>query len=218
MAEKVLNTRIQLKYDTYANWHEKNTVLKKGEIAIVEIAATQGAVSQVPAIMMKVGNGTSTFDQLPWSKALSADVYDWAKAATKPEYDASEIKNLSTYISGQIKDTDTQYKLEQDASDGHILKFYTKSKDGDWGTPTTITIPDDTGVQSNWAQNDESAKDYVRNRTHWVADDGTVHQIDERYLPQATADDALVDLAEIITPAAYQDTIYLSPAGEIYTI
>lgn len=142
MAEKVLNTRIQLKYDTYANWHEKNTVLKKGEIAIVEIAAAQGAVSQVPAIMMKVGNGTSTFDQLPWSKALSADVYDWAKAATKPEYDASEIKNLSTYISGQIEDTDTQYKLEQDASDGHILKFYTKTKNGDWGTPTTITIPD----------------------------------------------------------------------------
>lgn len=70
----------------------------------------------------------------------------------------------------------------------------------------------------DWAQNDESAKDYVKNRTHWVADDGTVHQIDEKYLPQATADDALVDLAEIITPAAYQDTIYLSPAGEIYTI
>lgn len=70
----------------------------------------------------------------------------------------------------------------------------------------------------DWAQNDESAKDYVKNRTHWVADDGTVHQIDEKYLPQATADDALVDLAEIITPAAHQDTIYLSPAGEIYTI
>ena len=28
MAENILNTRIQLKYDTYANWDEKNPVLR----------------------------------------------------------------------------------------------------------------------------------------------------------------------------------------------
>lgn len=34
----------------------------------------------------------------------------------------------------------------------------------------------------DWAQNDPTAKDYVRNRTHWVGDDGTVHTIDPKYI------------------------------------
>jgi hypothetical protein len=31
---KILNTRIQLKYDTYANWSTNNPTLLQGEIAI----------------------------------------------------------------------------------------------------------------------------------------------------------------------------------------
>jgi len=31
--------------------------------------------------MFKVGNGVSTFVELPWTSGLAADVYDWAKAA-----------------------------------------------------------------------------------------------------------------------------------------
>jgi hypothetical protein len=30
--------------------------------------------------MFKVGNGVSTFEELPWTSGLAADVYDWAKA------------------------------------------------------------------------------------------------------------------------------------------
>ena len=37
MAEKILNTRIALKYDTLANWSTSTLVLKTGEIAIAEI-------------------------------------------------------------------------------------------------------------------------------------------------------------------------------------
>ena len=34
MAEQILNTRIQLKYDSYKNWVEKNPTLLSGEVAI----------------------------------------------------------------------------------------------------------------------------------------------------------------------------------------
>ena len=83
MAEKVLKTRIQLKYDEYANWTKNDPVLKKGEVAITVIP-TGTSVEQTtpPAIMFKVGDGTKKFSALPWASALAADVYTWAKAAT----------------------------------------------------------------------------------------------------------------------------------------
>jgi len=37
MAEKILNTRIALKYDTLANWMSSSLILKTGEIAVAEI-------------------------------------------------------------------------------------------------------------------------------------------------------------------------------------
>ena len=36
---KVFQTRIQLKYDTYANWSANNPILKAGEMAIATVAA-----------------------------------------------------------------------------------------------------------------------------------------------------------------------------------
>lgn len=42
-------------------------------------------------------------------------------------------------------------------------------------------------VPSDWAQNDPTAKDYVKNRTHWVDDDGTVPKLDEKFLPDSSA-------------------------------
>lgn len=37
---------------------------------------------------------------------------------------------------------------------------------------------------ADWSQNDPAAKDYVKNRTHWVDDDGTVHKIPDKYIPR----------------------------------
>lgn len=75
--EKTLHTRIQLKYDTLANWTEKNTLLLSGEIAIATIATTDPANKQHPPVMFKVGPGN--FNNLEWASALAADVYSWAK-------------------------------------------------------------------------------------------------------------------------------------------
>lgn len=99
-----LKTRIQLKYDTLANWSKTdvagkggNLVLKSGEVGFVQVP-TGATAEQVipPAILMKVGDGTTAFKDLPWVSGAAADVYPWAKAATKPSYNYSEIKNTPT--------------------------------------------------------------------------------------------------------------------------
>lgn len=72
----------------------------------------------------------------------------------------------------------------------------------------------------DWAQNDPTAKDYVRNRTHWVSNDGTVHKLDEKYLPEVDEVDALATLAEsgIVAPAYQDGTFYTAPTGEVYAV
>ena len=123
MAEKILNTRIQLKYDTYANWVANNPVLKAGEVAIATIPAAETnsyapvVKDNLPNVVIKVGDGTSTYTQLKFVSGLAADVYAWAKADKKPEYAATEITGLEAYIDNvidgteKIQDTDTQYTV-----------------------------------------------------------------------------------------------------------
>lgn len=145
MAEKQLNVRVQLKYDTYANWTTNNPVLKAGEMAIATIASgnTQEVNSVTPPqVLIKVGDGSSHYNSLPFVSAKAADVYSWAKAETKPTYSASEITGLSDYISGEIQDTDTQYKLVK-VSD-YSYKLQSKALNGTWADVdgSTIAIPE----------------------------------------------------------------------------
>lgn len=104
MATKEFKTRLVNKIDTYANWTSNDPVLLKGEIAIVDVPASTDVVQQEPAVLMKIGNGTKKFSELPWISAKSADVYSWALAPTKPTYQASEIERLDVYISGKVNE------------------------------------------------------------------------------------------------------------------
>lgn len=81
-----LNTRLKLKYDSYANWSaEANQfVLLKGEVAFCYIPDAIDAVHNPPTLMYKVGDGAKTFNQLSWGSALASDVYNWAKAQYAP--------------------------------------------------------------------------------------------------------------------------------------
>ena len=99
MAEKTLNTRFQLQYDTYTNWSAKNPKLKKGEMVQVEVPAPKDAIIQAPSVLIKVGDGIHNFNDLAWTSGLAADIYDWAKAATKPSYNTSELTNDSGFVS-----------------------------------------------------------------------------------------------------------------------
>ena len=148
MATTTLNTRIQLKYDTYENWTANNPVLLAGEVAVTTVQSAQAPVSQVPAILFKVGDGTNNFNALNWASAIAADVYPWAKASVKPTYQASEIEGLEDYISGQIEDTDTQYQIIASGTNGIQLQSRPKTG-GAWtnvGSPITITYTLETGT------------------------------------------------------------------------
>ena len=146
--EKTLQTRIQLKYDTWNNWNTtaaKALVLKRGELATVYVPAStsSGETVSEPAFLLKVGDGTTAFENLPWVQAKAADVYAWAKAATKPTYSASEINGLDAYISGKVQDTNTKYRIVQNSTDGHKITLQ-KQELGEtgWTDVDTITIPD----------------------------------------------------------------------------
>lgn len=84
MAIKELQTRIQLKHDSYSAWTTapgKDLVLLPGELGICSIGDVNQGSNVVPTVLFKVGDGTSTFEQLPWASAKAADVYQWAKAS-----------------------------------------------------------------------------------------------------------------------------------------
>lgn len=134
-----LNTRIQLKYDTYTNWYTNNPVLKTGELAIAEIPADTGTVPNEPAYLLKVGNGTDHFKDLDWISGKAADVYAWAKAATKPTYQASEIKGLEDFIAGEIQDTNTKYQIVQNGNMGFKLQSQELGV-GTWTDVNEITL------------------------------------------------------------------------------
>lgn len=106
MSTKVFNTRLQLKYAPYSEWSADANQFKllAGEIAVVNVPAEAGAVANEPAILFKVGDGNSTFNQLPWASGLAADVYAWAKADTKPEYAATEISLGESTVAANIAD------------------------------------------------------------------------------------------------------------------
>lgn len=145
MANKTFNTRLKLKYDNYTNWVTKDPVLLAGEIAVCVVPADTGAVNQEPCVLMKCGDGTKKFSELNFISALSANSYSWALQPTKPEYTADEIKNLEAYIGQKVQDSNTTYKLEADAEDGHKFYLYAKELgDESFGsTPvSTITIPE----------------------------------------------------------------------------
>lgn len=124
---KVFQTRIQLKYDTYKNWSTNNPVLKAGEMAIATVAAGEQEMTNLPNIVLKVGDGTSHYNDLKFVSALAADVHEWAKASAKPVYDASEITGLKKFITDNSDfDTDTQYQLV--AVTGATYKYQLQSR------------------------------------------------------------------------------------------
>lgn len=136
MAEKMLNTRIQLKYDSWAAWSDAsqpnqgaNLVLKTGEIGICNIPAQAGQVAAEPAVIFKVGDGTTPFKDLPWASAKAADVHTWAKKS-ETEFKAW-VQNLVPVevIDGGEGKFVTDVTVTNDA-DGHHITI--TRADVDW--------------------------------------------------------------------------------------
>ena len=77
MSSTTLNTRVQSKRDTSANWTQNNPVLLDGEVIVVDTNSGD--------VRFKVGDGSSTYTQLPF----------------QDEYVLSQIPNVTEYVTAQ---------------------------------------------------------------------------------------------------------------------
>ena len=175
-----IKTKFQLRYDTYVNWTTNNPTLLKGEIAVVALPVdADESIEQAkkPAVLFKVGDGTSDFKTLPWASAKAADVYDWAKAATKPTYTSEEVGAAAkshTHTKAEITDfptklsqfqndlptvtnTNTTYKIV--ANGANSFKLQSKELDGDWtDVPDSVFTVDFASVNAAISAADQKAQ------------------------------------------------------------
>lgn len=109
MANKTINTRIELKYDSLENWNSSTLILGSGEVAIVEIPSNNTTEGFNEAgIALKVGDGSKTFSELSYLQAIAGDVHAWAK--TDNLKDAVLTGYVKTSDTGAIVATDTLQK------------------------------------------------------------------------------------------------------------
>lgn len=73
MSENILNTRIQLKGDSFKNWSAQNPVLKENELAVVKIEENDNHLLGA-GIYFKVGDGVKNFSQLNFSGGIDGRV------------------------------------------------------------------------------------------------------------------------------------------------
>lgn len=122
--EKVLNTRIKLKYDLYSTWAEKNPVLLEGEVALAYIPAAdpnhnvtigEGSVAGTtpPQVLIKVGDGTNHYNDLKYVSALAADVLNACKSA----------EGLTAFINGVITEANLATAGNLEALAGRVSKL-----------------------------------------------------------------------------------------------
>lgn len=108
--QKILNTRIKLKYDSYENWSTKNPTLLAGEVALVYVPADKVAEvgehnltgTTPPHVLMKVGDGTNAFNSLKYVSALAADVNNYAKMKAA-DFEAQVKALANAQVSESIK-------------------------------------------------------------------------------------------------------------------
>lgn len=150
----VINTRIQLKYDTLAEWTAKNPLLLAGELAIVTIGNSHTDTTPdngTHPVLFKVGPGN--FNSLPFASALAADVYAWAKCQTV-ELDGEVIKFHNGDKTKPVHTIDLS-KFALDADLGDVTTLTTTAEtavgainelDEDLGDVSTLTTTKKTAV------------------------------------------------------------------------
>lgn len=137
--EKIMNTRIQLKYDSFSNWQNSSVILKVGEIAIAYLGETvsEKIKGENRPVLFKVGDGVKTFANLPWASALAADVYDWAKKETPDWNDFATIPVAKLPEEALIGDNNTTYAFA--IVEGKLQVTETPHSNGVAGTPVVTT-------------------------------------------------------------------------------
>ena len=145
MADHRIETKLLLRYATYSQWMSSDVILLPGEAAVAYFPrlSTLKNTDDVPdltppAIGIKIGDGHSYFDELPWVQAVAADVYSWAKASEKQTYAATEITGLTEFINsigggGSGGGTDSaSYRIIYDNANNKYILQYFDSTQNDW--------------------------------------------------------------------------------------
>lgn len=214
MAIKELQTRIALKYDSYSAWTSapgKDLVLLAGELGICYVGDTNQGSQVVPTVLFKVGNGTSTFEQLPWASAKAADVYSWAKSetvvldGTTLKFKTGDAVNHTVDLSSFA--TDAEVETIRSGLDSRITALESKFT-GAGAVQTQIDALDSRldaieGEDGLIAQAEKAAKDYTDTR------EAAIKTAYEAYADQAEADakkDAADNLAAAVETLEAADT------------
>ena len=196
MAEKILNTRIALKYDTLTNWMSSSLILKTGEIAVAEIpSSASNSGLTPPAIGIKVGDGLKTFSQLGWIQAIAGDVQAWAKAASKPSYTSTEI--AAELTTGDGKTVESRLSDLEDATeavavyrvlkDASAEKWYLQSKAANANDTAYTTISTIDLVDILAAKQDN------------LTFEGTYNETTNKVATESTVSDAITALTDNLT-------------------
>jgi hypothetical protein len=202
-----MNVQYKLRGDTLANLEAKNAVYGVNEPIVVLVPADTDTGTK-SATLLKLGDGTTAFNDLHYITALAGDVSEWAKAATKPEYNANEIKNIDSYIAGKVQDTDTQYKLEQDATDPHILILSAKAlDDADYTEVVRITTADTTYTAADGAVTVDADAKTIGVNVSADADNDLQKKADGLYVKDHTVDVVKKATANAGYIASYQVTV-----------
>ena len=226
MAEHILETVIQLRYGTYAQWMNSDVILKKGEAAIasfprnriIDSLSNSQPENTPPAIGIKIGDGISYFSELPWVQAIAADVYNWAKSVNKPTYSANEIEGLVNFIEqnapalpgdGTVAPRVYQIVQGTDAnSSRYYLRYKESAESNDWIVDTSHYV--DLEPYSNlldWIGSDINTYGSLASRTeaHIQYDLGLInHQDNEqegRFVTSVSQENGHISITKkLLTP------------------
>lgn len=128
MAEKTLRARLKLLYKSWSEWQQNlDFVPLQGEACVVYAPANSLVSLNEPAILIKIGDGVTTFENLPWLQAIASDVHNWAKKEALEFNDLSEDFKaaLASYVGAgneyrinKVGEVYTLQSREYDASAG----------------------------------------------------------------------------------------------------
>lgn len=183
MSEKIIDTRISLLYNTYEAWTTADPILKRGEIAIVEIeAATSNVVNEsaVPTILFKAGaiSGDKKFSELEWASAKAADVHDWAKKSDTEFLTWAKTNIISLEVTGSGNAiTGAAY----DSATGKI----TLTKGETFATASELSAALETAAADATSKADQAladAKGYTDEKVQQAVSGGTAGLASEDYV------------------------------------
>ena len=157
MATQTLNTILKLRYDTYANWQtHSDFVLQAGEAGVCVVPADAGSGLNEPAVLVKIGDGTTTWENLSYISALAGNVLP-RLTGNNPTLPATSIEGLEDFIASEIQDTNTRYRLIADGSMGVKLQSSETGSEPWSDVGTAITLDPTTNITTALGQLNLSA-------------------------------------------------------------